>query len=256
MKFPHAHALAGLAASAALGAPAVALAHDIWVVPVPQDGKIVAHVRYADPGRLELAERGKVVSLEVISPGGKINLKRPLKPAKAGAVALETAPFTAPPASILAVAYDNGFWTTDTADGVESNTSKSLVAKPGESWWVPKYGKTLLGPGSYTVSSHALVEITPLSEPYAVPVGGDLAVKVERQGQPLAGVKLTYGDGLEPNPEEKMPSVTTGKDGVARIPVSRKGPYLITTHQEGPPSFPAMADKDDVYASLAFDTAN
>lgn len=186
MKFPHAHALAGLAASAALGAPSVALAHDIWVVPVPQDGKIVAHVRYADPGRLELAERGKVISLEVISPSGK----------------------------------------------------------------------TLLHPGSYTVSSHALVEITPLSEPHAVPVGGDLAVKVERRGQPLAGVKLTYGDGLEPNPEDKMPSVTTGKDGVARIPVSRKGPYLITTHQEGPPSFPSMADKDDVYASLAFDTAN
>ncbi|AZS19461.1 hypothetical protein [Caulobacter sp. FWC26] len=56
------------------------MAHDIWVVLVPQDGKTVAHVRYADPSRLELAERGKVVSLEVISAGGKINLKRPLKP--------------------------------------------------------------------------------------------------------------------------------------------------------------------------------
>lgn len=111
MKFQNALAL--IAIAPVLGAPVAALSHEIWVVPVAQDGKVVAQVRYADPGRQELAERGKVVSLDVISASGKVNIRRPLKPAKAGGPALDSVPFEAPKAAVLAVTYDNGFWTED-----------------------------------------------------------------------------------------------------------------------------------------------
>ncbi|HTI66929.1 MAG TPA: DUF4198 domain-containing protein [Caulobacteraceae bacterium] len=245
-------ALAG--AFACLAAPSAALAHDVWVVARQQDGGTVALIRYADPAKLELAERGKVVSLEVISPGGKINLKRPLAPAKSGP-ALESKPFTAPQASILSVVYDNGFWTESAEDGVETNTSKLLTPNHKQSWWAPKFGKTLLGPGSYAVRTHSMLELVPLSDPYATPVGKTLAVRLEGDGKPVAGVKVVYGDGVEAIPEAAMPSVTTDKDGVAQIPVTRRGAYLLAVHRVGPPSQPALADADDVYVTLAFDTS-
>lgn len=120
---------------------------------------------------------------------------------------------------------------------------------------MPKYGKTLLGPRSYTVRANTPVELIPLSDPYKVPVGKTLAVKLERKGHPLAGVKVVYGDGLEPIPEDRMPFVTTDREGVAYIPITRKGAHLITTHHVGPPTYPALADNDDVFVSLAFDAS-
>lgn len=107
MKHRYFYALA--ASVAGLLLPMAASAHDIWVVPVQLDGKTVAHIRYADPAKLELAERGKVVRLEVISSAGRTSLRRPLVPAKAGPPALESKAFEASPNSILSVFYDNGF---------------------------------------------------------------------------------------------------------------------------------------------------
>lgn len=232
-----------------------ALAHDIWVVTRQQGAQTVAVIRYADPGKLELADRGKVVNLEVISAAGKISLKRPLTPAKKGPPGLESKPFTAPAGSILSVTFDNGFYAVSPDDGVETNTNKMLVPNPKESWWVPKFGKTLLGRGAYAVRSATLMELVPLVDPYTLAVGKTLAVRVELKGRPLAGVKVVYGDGVAPIPEKNMPSVLTDKDGVAQVPITRKGAYLLAAEYEGPPSQPALSDKDDTYATLAFDTS-
>jgi len=212
-------------------------------------------IRYADPGKLELADRGKVVNLEVVSAAGRINLKRPLTATTSGPPALESKPFTAPAASILSVTYDNGFYAVSPDDGVETNTNKMLEPNATESWWVPKFGKTLMGPGAYAVRSHTLMELVPLNDPYALEAGETLAVRVELKGKPLAGVKVAYGDGVTAIPEADMPSVVTDKDGVAQVPIARKGAYLLMAQYEGPPSQPALADKDDTYATLAFDTS-
>lgn len=245
--------LAAAVAALAVGGPA--FAHDVWVVTRQQGAETVAMIRYADPGKLELADRGKIVNLEVISAAGRINLKRPLTATTSGPPALESKPFIAPAGSILSVTYDNGFYVVSPDDGVETNTNKMLVPNPKESWWVPKFGKTLLGPGAYAVRSHTLMELIPLNDPYSVAVGGTLALRVELKGRALAGVKVVYGDGVTATPEAEMPSVLTDKDGVAQVPITRKGTYLIMAEYEGPPSQPALADKDDTYATLAFDTS-
>lgn len=245
-----------LAAATALAVPAAALAHDIWVVPQKRDGATVGVVRYADPQHLELPDFHKIVVLEVVSPGGaKINLKRPLSATLPGRPpALETKPFTAPAGSILAVTLDNGFYAVDPVDKVESNTSKLLIANPTESWWVPKFGKTLLGKDSWKIRTNTLIELVPLSDPYA----GDktLKVRLDVHGKPMAGVKVVYGDGVSTIAEKDLPSATTGKDGVATIDISRKGSWLLTAETLTAPTRPDLADKDEIYATLAFDTLN
>lgn len=246
--------LAAALALAAACAPAAALAHDVWVIPQKRDGATVAQVLFGDPSHLELADFHKLVSLELITPTGKVNLKRPLSQTLPGRnPALETKAFTPPAGSILAVTLDNGFYAVDPADGVESNTSKLLIPNAKESWWVPKFGKTLLGVGSYKLRSGALLELTPLADPYALAAGQKLAVKLELKGKPLAGVAVTFTDGVAPIDDAARPSLKTNAEGVVEIDISRKGPYLLTADYLGPPTRPELADKDEVYATLAFD---
>jgi uncharacterized GH25 family protein len=243
--------------ASALGAvialtPAAAFAHDVWLVPQKRDGATVVQVKFGDPSHVELADFHKIVVLEVIGPTGRTSLKRPLMQTLPGREpALETRAFTPPAGAILAVTLDNGFYAVDPADGVESNTSKLLISSPKESWWVPKFGKTLLGAGSWQVRSNALLEITPLADPFAG--GQTLTVKVEHRGKPVSGAKVTYGDGKEPIAEDKRPVVTTDRDGTAKIDIARKGPYLLTVDLLTDPTRPELADKDELYATLAFD---
>ncbi|HTK36501.1 MAG TPA: DUF4198 domain-containing protein [Caulobacteraceae bacterium] len=245
------------AALAAVVLPKDAGAHDIWVVPVKQDNLMVAHVRYADPARLELADFRKIVSLELITPAGRTNLKRPLTQTTGASPALVSKPFAPPPpASVLAVTFDNGFWSVDPSDSVEPNTSKLLIPNPKESWWVPKFGKTLLGPGAYQVRTQALLELVPLADPYTLGPGQTLQVRVELRGKPVTGVEVTYTDGIAAIPEKDRPHAVTNAEGVAAIPMVRKGAYLLTTQYITAPTVPQLADKDELYATLAFDTSN
>jgi len=149
------------------------------------------------------------------------------------------------------VTVDNGFYAVDPKDGVEANTSKLFYPKAKESWWVPKFGKTLLGPGSWQVLTHSLLEIVPLSDPFAG--GARLSVRLEHKGKPVAGAKLTYTDGIAPIDEDSRPTVTTDKNGVAEIDLGRKGPYLITADYLAAPTWPELAAEDELYATLAFD---
>jgi nickel transport protein len=233
---------------------APAWAHDIWIVPEGQGAAVVGKVKFGDPSKLEVADKGKIVSLEVIGPSGqKTSLKRPLKPVATGALGLETGPLNASEGSIVAVTYDNGYFAVDPADKVESNTSKLLMPTGKDSVWVPKFGKTLLGPGSYRVRTHTLLELVPVNDPYTASV--KVKVRAEFAGKPLNGLRITVTDGLAPIPEKTRPFVTTGADGTVEIDVSRKGAYLLTADYLAPGSQPALADKDEVYATLAFNSA-
>lgn len=255
MKILVRRALAAGLVLAGFAAPAAANAHDIWLTPVKQDAMTVAHVRYGDPSRLEFADARKIVSLELISADGRVNLKAPLTMTTRGPAALVSKAFAAPASgAVLAVSFDNGFWAVDPADGVQSNTSKLMVANPKKSWWVPKFGKTLLGPGAHGIRAETLLELTALADPYGVAIGQTLAVRLDYRGRPLAGVNVTYGDGVAPVPEKDRPVVKTDADGVARIPIARKGAYLLTAEHLTAASRPDLSQNDELYATLAFDT--
>ncbi len=248
--------IAGLAAVTTAAAALPAAAHDIWVVTEGQGVATIGKIRFGDPSKLEVADFHKIVSLEVVSAGGAVSLKRPLKPAASGKTGLDTKAFTPPAVGIIAITYDNGYYAVDPADKLESNTSKLLMPKASESWWVPKFGKTLLGAGSYKIAAHALLELTPLNDPYATPAGQSLKVRLEHAGKPVPNADVTYTDGLAPIPEKTRPAVKTDKDGVATIPLARKGAYLLTADILTAASHPDLSDKDELYATLAFDTGS
>jgi hypothetical protein len=85
-------------------------------------------------------------------------------------------------------------------------------------------------------------------------VGGVLPVRLALEGKAFAGAKIAYTDGLAKIADSQQPTVTTGKEGVANIPISRKGAFLLTTDIEIPSNNKELAEMDNLFASLSFGT--
>ncbi len=243
---------------ALLGAVSRASAHDIWVTTERQHGgQSIAIIKYGDVADRDVPDPKKVVSLTVFGGKHLLTLRWTLAPGQRdGQPVLVSAPFDASSASMIFVTYDNGYWTTSPDDNPkhhEANTSKLLIPNGKPSYWVPKFSKTLLRPGAYQLVTHTELEVVPLKDPFALPLGSSLPVRLIFRGKPIKGVAITYGDGLAPIPDDKMPTVITDSNGVALVPLERKGPYLLTAAYDGAPVEPNLSDKDEPYASLAFD---
>jgi hypothetical protein len=250
--------LSVFAGIALLGGLSCASAHDIWVTTESEhDGKVIAIVKYGDVAARDVPDPKKVVVLTVLGGDHARNLRWTLVPGqRGGQPVLVSAPFDASSASMIAVSYDNGYWTTspdDNPEHHEANTSKLLIPNGKPSYWVPKFSKTLLRPGAYRLVTHTELELVPLKDPLAIAPGSSLPVQMIFRGKPIKGVPIAYGDGLAPIPDDKMPTVITDSNGVALVPLERKGPYLLTADYDGAPVEPSLSDQDEPYASLAFD---
>ncbi|MBS0419902.1 MAG: DUF4198 domain-containing protein [Proteobacteria bacterium] len=229
-------------------------AHDLWLTSDGAGGRLKAQINFGDTDDRQMPDIDKVVSFDLVSAGGRQDLRKDLKETqRLGKPVLETQSFPSTAGGVLSVAYDNGFWLKAPHDSNETNTSTLLVPDGTARHWTVKYGKTLLGPGSFENRVHCRLELVALQDPFKLAAGQKLTVRLELDGKPLAGAKLGYGDGVEPIPDAKMPTVTTGKDGTAAIPISRKGPYVITADPEVPARYKPLAEFDHLYASLAFD---
>ena len=68
----------------------------------------------------------------------------------------------------------------------------------------------------------------PLKDPFDLGRGQKLPVRIELGAKPMAGVKIAYGDGVTPVSDERTPFVTTDRDGIAEVPLARKG--CISAH--------------------------
>jgi uncharacterized GH25 family protein len=231
-------------------------AHDIWITTQTRGQGTVASISYGDLDRREFADKDRVASLAVIGGPAPQELRASLaKSAEPGTAVLQSKAFAAPPSGVVAVAYDNGFWLTLPGTKSEINVSKLTVPDGQAAHLTLKYGKRLLGPDAWSRSSGARLELVPLKDPFALPAGAKLSVRLQLDGKPFAGASIAYSDGIQPIPDAKRPAVKTGADGVAEIPLGRKGPFLFTTDINAPPSAPALAEHDHLYASLSFDLA-
>ena len=232
-----------------------AQAHNIWATTARDEGRLTGQIKYGDVEKPELADRSRVVTASVISGSGRNELRKSLKiDLTRGTPFLLTAPFDAPRDAVVELVYDNGFW-VDLPDKSEVNTNVALLPQGAARRWTVKFGKTLVGPGAFRRVTQQRLEMVPLKEPYAVAAGEMLPVKLQLDGTPYAGAAIAYSDGLEPIPDAKMPIAKTGADGVAMIPLSRKGPYLFTVDINVAPTYPAFTIQDHIYASLGFDTS-
>jgi uncharacterized GH25 family protein len=247
-------ALAPLAA--VLSIAGTARAHDIWLTEHGQGAQSVVDVAYGDLDGRELADPDRIVALEVIGAGPRTDIRGDLPAGQRGGHPVRTSKaFRPEPGSVVAVTYDNGFWLTLPGDSSETNTNKVLAPAGTNPHGTVKYGKLLLGRGASGKVVGARLELVLLQDPYAAAPGANLPVRLQLEGKPVAGASIAYSDGIEPIPDARQPTAKTNGDGVAEIPLRGRGPLLLTVDINAPPSHPALADQDHLYASLSVDTS-
>lgn len=233
-----------------------AAAHDIWLTVDKKGEQFSAQLHNGDTDKRDMSDRNRIVTLELVTPAGTVDLRRPLTPGQvSGQPMLETKPFSVPEQSLLAVSYDNGFWINHPQTNAEINTTKLTIAGGASPHWTVKYGKALLGPGAFEKVLHTRLEFVALKDPYRLALGEKLPVRLELNGKPFAGAQVAYSDGTMEVTYDTRPVVKTGSDGIVEIPMSRKGPYLLSVDCEAPPLYPPLSEHDHLYASLTFDTS-
>lgn len=242
-------------AAAALALATRVQAHEIWLTVDHKGARSTAQVNFGDTDDRELPDPARIVAFSLVTPTRSAALQHPLsRTQRLGSPVLETSFFDTPQSGLLDLTYDNGFWLT-TPDRYEINSSRLLVPKGSAPHWTVKYAKMLLGPGAFDRVLHQRLEIVPLADPFALAPSAKLPVRLEYEGKPVSNVAVSYGDGVTPISDDKLPKVRTNAAGLAEIPYSRAGAYLLTVDYTAAPTHPALSESDHLYASLSFDTS-
>lgn len=225
---------AALCAGLFLSLPA--LAHDAWVE--PRDGAWV--VLYGHGDKIEAYAPEKVRALTAADANGAaltVSLDAAASPLRAR-VGGQTA--------LLAVHFDNGYW-TKTTEGSKNLPKNEVPGALGASHSV-KFGKTLLAWSvAATRPQGARLEIVPLAAT-APRAGGTLPVRVLWDGKPLAGAKLARaGHGKEA-------PVEADAEGRAEVPVAAGRQMIVVNHKVALQN-DARADHYSAAANLVFESA-
>jgi uncharacterized GH25 family protein len=236
-------------------------AHDVWITMVQEEaGLAKAMINHGHPGDRKPPDLEKLFEFDVIEDGRRGRSLLPVtKPdLQEGAPVLSTVPLVVGGAGVLGFAaqYDNGYWVS-TSQGYR-NTSKRQVPDGDPSLYSMKYAKALFFTGEAAskdaygaVLGHRL-ELVPLSNVFSAKVGETVKVRVLFEGKPLAGAEVESGDGLTITDEKEMPRYRTNQDGLADIPITRAGPYLLVVDHVSPAAHPDLASKDLSNATLSF----
>lgn len=122
-----------------------------------------------------------------------------------------------------------------------------------------KYAKTVVeigarGPRAFTRLAGHPLELVPVNDPAALRPGDTLRVRVLYRGRPLAGAHLHAGVAARDSAHaaaKKDLSITTGADGVARVPLAEGGLWNVRT-LHGAPVAEGGADWEVLFATLVF----
>lgn len=235
-------------------------AHDVWVtVDHDQAGNLRAMVHHGHPGDRKIPDSDKLFELDTIGPD---HVRRSLLPGiqsvhQTNVPILLTAPLPISQESVLLLAaqYDNGYW-VETPLGFR-NTSKRQVPNAPASLYSMKFAKALvrLSPGKselYQARVGHRLELVSLNDPFSVKPGEAIKVSVYFEGKPLVGAEVESTDGLTPMDEKDIPRYQTDAQGIAMVPITRSGPYLLVVDHALPPAHPELAAKDRYNATLSF----
>ena len=155
----------------------------------------------------------------------------------------------------LAGGYDNGFW-VEAKDGREVNATLQDVPDAKSSGHYRKMGKGLVQVGAAATGFDRVVgmrvELVPVENPFAAKVGGTLPVRVLFDGKPVADAGLEIGDGVTVMKEEKIPRYKSDANGIARVPIARRGWQHIIVDYTVPNSGNAFAEKEVISSALVF----
>ena len=238
-----------------------ATAHDVWITIVPErEGTIRALVHHGHPGDPKTPDPDKLFELMVqgsrqppqsLLPGITRTLQDGLPVLVTDPVALSNETGLV----ILAARYDNGYW-VKTPFG-HRNTSKRQVSDAEDSLYSMKFAKALLQVGSETTDAYQRkighrLELVPLSNPFASKLGDELKVQVYFDGKPLPGSEVESGDGVTPMEEKDIPRYRTDRQGIATIPMTRRGAHLFVVDHLESSIHPDLAVRELYNATLSF----
>ena len=97
------------------------------------------------------------------------------------------------------------------------------------------------------------IELIPLTNPYSISPGSDLAVKVLFNGKPLPDARVmgTY-DSFSKEHDVYAHTVQTNSEGIARIPINQPGIWMIRTNHMIPLEEDPKADWESYWTNFSF----
>jgi uncharacterized GH25 family protein len=250
--------LIGAAASALMLAIVnAASAHDL--VLVPRAAQTVT-LEFGHPGEFQPPQGARFLRLDIYDTehDAPVSLLDRLDEGAASFLDLRVPSARVTPA-IVAAQYDNGYWCT--LDGKRYvNSSKLHVTGAKDSGSFLKFAKALFpdaaSKGAFKRVLGQELEIIPLDDPFAAPIGGWLRIQIRFQGQPLPGANVEVSDGITRIPEARIPRFVTDKNGIASAPIARPGLCIIEVDHQTPPLLPRLCDHDDYGATLSFEAGS
>lgn len=231
-------------------------AHDIALYPEVQGRTIRIVARYGHPGDYQPAALNKVLDLDAYDPAGrKVSCVPQLKLEGLSLVAPLEAKTASGGTWVLATRYDNGFFVKG-PDGRSVATVKTEYPSATTSTHNIKYGKALVridqgAAGFAQVVGHRL-ELIPRQDPASLKPGDKLPVEVRFAGQPLANAGVEIGDGVTPMKEESIQRYQTNAQGIALVPITRRGLQVVAVDHKVRSAYPAVAAEDAYTATLTF----
>jgi Domain of unknown function (DUF4198) len=105
------------------------------------------------------------------------------------------------------------------------------------------YGKTL----------GQKIELVPQENPYSIPIGSELPVRLLFDGKPLqdARVMATY-NGFSKEHEVYAHSIQTNVDGIVRVPIDHPGLWMIRANHMVPLKGDPKADWESYWSNISF----
>jgi uncharacterized GH25 family protein len=236
-----------------LALPLAAWPHDLWIVPLSEGQQLRAELNFGDPGKRDPLIVQRLLDLNLVTGTGTVLMREgSLEARQAGErPVLLSEPFVAPATpAVLTARYDNGYWVR--TPGGMRNTSKRLYPGATESLWSSKMAKTLLGPGAYHIVVGHDLELMALDDPFTLKAGQALRVSVLLHGMPLSNAEVRVEDGTTLVADKEVPVYHSGADGVASVPIERRGPYVLAVEYRTEGRDPELAASDQFDATLAF----
>ena len=235
-------------------------AHDVWVtVDHNQTGNLRAMVHHGHPGDRKVPDPDKLFEFDVI---GADHARRSLLPEiqsvfRTNIPILLTTPLPVSEESVLLLAaqYDNGYW-VETLAGFR-NTSRRQAPSAKTSLYSMKFAKALVRISTgksdlYQTRLGHRLEVVSLNDPFSAKSGEAIRVGVYFEGKPLVGADVESTDGLTSMDEKDIPRYHTDAQGIAVVPITRSGSYLLVVEHDVAPACPELAVKDRYNATLSF----
>ena len=236
-------------------------AHDVWITTTQDsEGTLSAQVHHGHPGDRKTPDPDKLFELNAL---GRDQKTISLLPGITSTLVDGMPVLRAEPISnssergivLLAARYDNGYW-VKTSTGYR-NTSKRQVAEAADSLYSMKFAKALVQTNSHASDLYRLVvghrlELVPLNNPFLLKPGEALSIRVYFDGKPLAGSEIECSDGITPMKEQDIPRYRTDQQGIAVIPITRRGSHLFVVDHVGSSVHPDLASQELYNATLSF----